>query len=405
MGTVTEKNVITVKESLITEPTFHFDPLKGRFSFILPGNKNHEGDEMYFKPPSPPLSTINNYKEGDTIFKPPGGGRGGSAGSTDGEGEDDFQFILTPSEWEKLFLDDLELPNREELIKDESSVSFVRAGYTMLGTPANMALIRSMKNSLGRRIGLHRPKEEELEELEDKLVNPFLEEDEKAQILFDIETMKSRMENIPWIDPFDVRYNNYIKDPKPRFQAVMFCLMDCSASMTEHMKDLAKRFYIYLYRFLRMKYDKVEVVFIRHTHHAEVVDEKTFFYSPETGGTIVSTAMIAMLEEIKNKYPPTEWNIYAAQCSDGDNSWNDNDRVSTLMTEQILPIISYYAYIETARSNDGWGYGRRDSDLWQFYFNNILKQYHRYFDMKKVTHRNDIYPVFRQLFSSKERIS
>ncbi len=74
----------------------------------------------------------------------------------------------------------------------------------------------------------------------------------------------------------------------------MFCLMDVSGSMTEHMKDLAKRFYALLYIFLKRRYRHVEIVFIRHTHEAKEVDEETFFHSPETGGTVVSTALDEM---------------------------------------------------------------------------------------------------------------
>jgi uncharacterized sporulation protein YeaH/YhbH (DUF444 family) len=57
-------------------------------------------------------------------------------------------------------------------------------------------------------------------------------------------------------------------NPKPIAQAVMFCLMDVSGSMNEHMKDLAKRFYSLLYLFLKRRYKRVDVVFIRHTHEA-----------------------------------------------------------------------------------------------------------------------------------------
>jgi uncharacterized protein DUF444 len=59
--------------------------------------------------------------------------------------------------------------------------------------------------------------------------------------------------------------------PKPVAQAVMFCLMDVSGSMSEHMKDLAKRFHILPYLFLTRPYRHVEIVFIRHTNRAEVL--------------------------------------------------------------------------------------------------------------------------------------
>ena len=102
--------------------------------------------------------------------------------------------------------------------------------------------------------------------------------------------MRRRWREIPFLDPIDVRFNRFEAVPKPITQAVMFCLMDVSGSMSEEMKDLAKRFFMLLYLFIQRRYRHVEIVFIRHTHHAEEVDEDTFFYSRETGGTVVSTA-------------------------------------------------------------------------------------------------------------------
>ena len=91
----------------------------------------------------------------------------------------------------------------------------------------------------------------------------------------------------------------------------MFCLMDVSGSMTEAMKDLAKRFFMLLHVFLMRRYRQVDIVFIRHTSTAEEVDEETFFYSRETGGTVVSTALEKMLEIARARYPTDRWNIYA----------------------------------------------------------------------------------------------
>jgi uncharacterized sporulation protein YeaH/YhbH (DUF444 family) len=396
---ISNKNVMEVSSTTIHEPWFHFDTNKGQYSFVLPGNKHHEEDHIYYSPPVITPKNLLSYKEGDKIHKPPAGA-GGRGGSMDGSGADDFMFVLSPDEYAKLLLEDLELPNREKRMLDNETTALKRAGYTMLGTPSNISLLRTMTNSIGRRIGLNRPKPEELEELEAKLEDPSLDEEEKLAILQEIDTMKSRLQNIPWIDPFDVRYNNFIPETKPKFKAVMFCLMDVSGSMGEREKDLAKRFYILLYRFLKLKYGKVEVVFIRHHSTASIVDEQTFFYGRESGGTVVSSAMEAMLTEIKNNYDPNDWNIYAAQCSDGDNALQDNEKTMHLLTEKILPITSYYAYIETARDwSDVTWYQPGDSDLWKLY-TGMPKS--NKFAMKKVNKKTEIYPVFRQLFSKKE---
>jgi uncharacterized sporulation protein YeaH/YhbH (DUF444 family) len=182
----------------------------------------------------------------------------------------------------------------------------------------------------------------------------------------------------------------------------MFCLMDVSGSMTEHMKDLAKRFYVLLYIFLKRRYKNVEVVFIRHTHQAAEVDEDTFFHSPETGGTVVSTALEEMQRVVEERYSPDNWNIYAAQASDGDNTASDNDKTANLLTNVILPVCQYYAYLEVGRDSEHFppGFIRRDSDLWQTYTTIIRAG--APMAMRKVGHRRDIYPVFRELFAKKQ---
>src|SRR3546814_2760151 len=113
----------------------------------------------------------------------------------------------------------------------------------------------------------------------------------------------------------------------------MFCLMDVSGSMSEHMKDLAKRFYALLHLFLTRCYRHVEVVFIRHTDRAEEVDEQTFFSSRETGRTLVSSALEKLLEGVKNRSNPEDWNIYVAQASDGDNVSSDTPRKVRLLAD------------------------------------------------------------------------
>ncbi len=206
-----------------------------------------------------------------------------------------------------------------------------------------------------------------------------------------------------YIDPLDVRYKRFEAMPRPVAQAVMFCLMDVSGSMTEHMKDLAKRFYVLLYIFLKRRYKHVDVVFIRHTHQAQEVDEDTFFHSPETGGTVVSTALEEMQRIVDERYNPDSWNIYAAQASDGDNTASDNDKTAALLTDSILPACQYYAYLEVGRDSEHFppGFIRRDSDLWQTY-TTIVKS-GAPMAMRKVGHRRDIYPVFRELFAKKQQ--
>ena len=262
----------------VHEPSFRRSSSGGIRDHLLPGNKE--------------------YIAGDTIQRPPSGGGGsGSEGSPDGEGEDDFRFALSREEFVDLFLEDLELPDlaKRRVVNAEAMV-YHRAGYSVSGSPANLALNRTVRNSLSRRIALHRPKPAELQALRDEIEALSDGQDEPKRLALEEELQRKQRRSgvIPYIDPLDVRYRRFEAHPKPVAQAVMFCLMDVSGSMTEHMKDLAKRFYVLLYIFLKRRYKNVEVVFIRHTHQASEVDEETFFNSPETGGTVVSTALEEM---------------------------------------------------------------------------------------------------------------
>jgi uncharacterized sporulation protein YeaH/YhbH (DUF444 family) len=371
----------------VQEPSLRRSATGGIRDHLLPGNKK--------------------YTEGDTIPRPPGGGGdAGSEGSPDGEGQDDFRFVLSREEFVDLFLEDLELPDlAKRKVVDAEALSWSRAGYSVSGSPANLALMRTVRNSLSRRIALKRPKPSEIERLRDEIA--ALDADgadaaRLAELEAELTRQLRRTALIPYIDPLDVRYKRFEAQPKPVAQAVMFCLMDVSGSMTEHMKDLAKRFYVLLYIFLNRRYKNVEVVFIRHTHTAQEVDEDTFFHSPETGGTVVSTALEEMQRVVAERYSPDMWNIYAAQASDGDNTASDNERTAELLTNSILPCCQYYAYLEVGRDSEHFppGFIRRESDLWQTYTE--ICRSGAPMAMRKVGHRRDIYPVFRELFAPRQ---
>ena len=372
----------------VHEPSFRRNRQGGVRDYVLPGNKD--------------------YQEGDTIARPNNGGGGrGSEGSPDGEGQDDFRFALSHDEFVDLFLEDLELPDlaKRNVTKVES-VTWHRAGYSVTGSPANLALMRTVRNGLSRRIALKRPKRGEIEALEAEIALLEASGEDPLRLTSlrdDLARARRRASRIPYIDPLDVRYRTFQSSPKPIAQAVMFCLMDVSGSMTEHMKDLAKRFYVLLYICLKRRYKHVDIVFIRHTHLAQEVDEDTFFHSPETGGTVVSTALDEMIRVMRERYHPEDWNIYGAQASDGDNTSSDNERTATLLTDHILPSCQYYAYLEVGREGEHFppGFARRHSDLWQTY--SMVVATGAPMAMRKVNHRRDIFPVFRELFSRKPK--
>ena len=222
--------------------------------------------------------------------------------------------------------------------------------------------------------------------------------DELARLRAEHERLLRRRNLVAFIDPIDLRYRRYEPTPKPVAQAVMFCLMDVSGSMSENMKDLAKRFFALLHLFLTRCYQHVELVFIRHTDRAEEVDEQTFFYSQETGGTLVSSALEQMLRIARDRYRPEAWNIYVAQASDGDNMSSDNPRAISLLQDGILPICQYFAYLEVKREGDPIHMAMLapQSELWRAY-EQVAAPKGR-FVMRAVHHRREIYPLLRELF-------
>lgn len=380
---------ISIPRGGINEPTLRRASRGGDRERIFPGNKE--------------------YLQGDRIPRPSGESASGSQAGT-GESEDDFRFILSREEFLELFLEDLELPDlaKRKLVGIES-MALRRAGYTVAGSPSNLSVPRTMQKAMSRRLALRRPSRAELDALEAEIAAL-----EACDVLSDAETRKlselreehqrllRRRALISYIDPVDLRYRRFEPVPRPVTQAVMFCLMDVSGSMTEHMKDLAKRFFALLHLFLTRCYQHVDVVFIHHTDRAAEVDEETFFYSTVSGGTLVSSALEEMINVVKARYNPEDWNIYAAQASDGDNMAHDNRKTVKLLQEEILPIVQYFAYVEVGLEEPpipipipGMG-GRAESDLWGPY--KELTNGNPQFAMRKVSHRREIYPVLRELF-------
>jgi uncharacterized sporulation protein YeaH/YhbH (DUF444 family) len=308
---------------------------------------------------------------------------------------------LTKEEFLDLFFDDLKLPNLVKVrLKDLKAPKSARAGFTTEGPPARLNRSRTMRKSLGRRLALRRPSEAEIRRLEEELAAAEAarpaDPGKVAELRMRLEHKQRLRRTIAYIDPIDLQYNRFERVPRPTTQAVMFCLMDASASMTEPLKDLAKRFFMLLHVFLSRYYREVDIVFIRHTSTAAEVDEETFFRSTETGGTVISTALEEMLKVVRARYSPSDWNIYAAQASDGDNFHDDMPRCLDLLDKEILPICQYFAYIETAhgeRYNDNV-----ETPVWQGY--KEIARTRKNFAMRRVAAPEDIFPVFHELFSA-----
>jgi len=367
-----EKIKVPVKG--VSEPQFSYDRESGNKKYIHPGNKE--------------------YVEGDKIKKPDGGeGRGnGRQGSNDPTvTEDEFTVTISREEFLDYFFQDLELP---DMVKKHlnSIVDWKRkrAGYSSYGNPSRLNITRSYKNSMARRMAVGMFFDKKIKEIEDKLkLNP--PDDERLELEAELDKLKKMKLSVSFMEEVDLQYNNFEKYPVPVTSAVMFCIMDISGSMGEKEKDISKRFFMLLYMFLTKQYERIEIVFIRHHTEAKEVDEQEFFNSKESGGTVVLPALELMKKIIDERYAQN-WNIYAAQASDGD-VWNksDADNCYKILDVDLLNRVQYMVYIEVCRRNDG--------DLWENY--NLLAQKKKNFQIGKISEVSEIWKVFQDFFKKK----
>lgn len=356
----------------VNEPQFSYDKDTGNKRHVNPGNKE--------------------YTVGDKIKKPQGGNGGGRGrkGSNDPSvGEDEFTITISKDEFMDFFFSDLELP---DMVKKHlnSMVDFKqkRAGFTNVGNPSRLNVVKSFKNSMTRRMASTIFYDKKIKEVEEKLKNNSLTDDEIAVLLKELDKLKKMKLSVSFMEEIDLQYNNFEKYPVPVTSAVMFCIMDISGSMGEKEKDIAKRFFMLLYLFLSKQYEKIEIVFIRHHTVAKEVTEEEFFNSKETGGTIVFDALKLMSTIIKERYSK-DWNIYAAQASDGD-VWDAVDayECGEILKKDLLDKIQYMIYIEINRE--------RDSDLWKTY--EPISDSKKNLNIGKILEVNQIWEVFRDFF-------
>lgn len=379
---------VPVSNKDISEPTFQHDHKTGQRKAVIPGNRD--------------------YVEGDQVEKPQDD-EGGSGASRDGDGEDEFEFLLSKEEFIDVFLEDFDLPDLVEKEMKEI-LAFVpkRAGYTTSGSPANLSIPATVKKSIGRRIALKRPKQDEIDALKEelKLLTPdaheFISYDEETEerILWlkdEIARLESRMRGIPFVDKFDLRYRNFVKQPKPKTNALMICLMDVSGSMGEREKDIAKRFFILLYILLHKRYENVEIKFVRHHHIAEECDENDFFYKKDSGGTLVSEGY-RVVNEIIDRHPPSDWNVYVAQASDGDNDESDMQDMAGQL-ERILDRVNFCAYLDIPSQYNSWN--AKNSQLWRFFCE--VERHYTNVGIAKAQDTSDIWGALQELFGKEEK--
>jgi uncharacterized sporulation protein YeaH/YhbH (DUF444 family) len=368
-----ERVKVPIKD--VSEPQFSYDRNTGNKKSIHPGNKE--------------------YTKGDKIKKDEvgGGGSKGRKGSKESQiSEDEFTISISREEFLDYFFSDLALP---DLVKKHLNAIVdwkrKRAGFSNWGNPSRLNVVKSFKNSMARRMALGVFFDKKIRELEEKI---SAEKDEIVKISLEreLDKLKKMKLSVSFMEEIDLQYNNFEKFAVPTTSAVMFCIMDVSGSMGEKEKDICKRFFLLLYMFLTKQYEKIEIVFIRHHTEAKEVTEEEFFNSRESGGTVVLPAL-QMMDKIINERYSQNWNIYAAQTSDGD-VWDkiDANGCYSILNEKILDKIQYMIYIEVCRDYEG--------DLWDNY--KALSKSKKNFEIGKIHEVSEIWTVFRDFFKKKE---
>ena len=362
----------------LKEPSFKTNQKSGNKEYVRPGN--------------------DRYQQGDKIEKPPQGeGEQGKKGSdSDQTSEDDFVVQISREEFLDYFFDDLELPNllQKEFQKIEDQ-RMSRAGFIRYGNPSRLNIKRSFHEALSRQMGIQGVLKKKIKKIESEVtLLDSKEKQKKQELLEEIQKLKRQIASVAFMDEIDLRYQNFEPEIVPINSAVMFCVMDVSASMGEHEKDLSKRFFMLLYLFLNKQYKNLEIVFIRHHTEAREVEEEEFFNSRESGGTKVLPALQLMNQIIDERYDANTWNIYGCQASDGDVwSMRDAEDSQGFLQTNILPKVQYMAYLEINPRE-------RDSDLWGAY-----KQLEKEsFALRKLYDKKDIWPIFEGLFKKENSL-
>ncbi|MDX8368041.1 MULTISPECIES: sporulation protein YhbH [Bacillaceae] len=296
-------------------------------------------------------------KIGDVIARdgtPSKKGAGKGQGAGDQPGEDYYEAEVSLMELEQALFKELELPNLKQKDQDEIVIDKIEFNdIRRTGLTGNIDKRRTMLSAYKR----------------------------------------NAMQGNPSFHPIyreDIKYKTWNEVIKHESKAVVIAMMDTSGSMGIWEKYMARSFFFWMTRFLRTKYETVELVFIAHHTEAKVVSEEDFFSKGESGGTICSSVYRKALEVIDNKYNPALYNIYPFHFSDGDNLTSDNARCVKHVKE-LMEISNIFGYGEVNQYN-------RHSTLMSAY-KNIKDEKFRYYILKQ---KADVFHAMKSFFRKEE---
>ncbi|PKM47441.1 MAG: sporulation protein YhbH [Firmicutes bacterium HGW-Firmicutes-8] len=289
-------------------------------------------------------------KPGDIIGSDGSKGPGKGHGAGAKPGVDYYEAEITIDELGELIFEDLGLPNLKEKRQQELTTESVQfKDIRKKGLMSNIDKRRTILESI-KRTAIKGLKEEN-------------------------------------ITPDDLRFKTWDEDIRYQSNAVVIAMMDTSGSMGSFEKYIARSFFFWMVRFLRTKYQNVNIVFLAHHTEAKEVTEKEFFTKGESGGTRCSSVYKLALEIINQRYHPDDYNLYPFHFSDGDNLPSDNDNCKELVLK-LLDVCNIFGYGEI----EGLYYN--SSSLMTVY-NKIV---HPKFSSVLIKDKTGVYPALRSFF-------
>ncbi|MGE5618011.1 MAG: sporulation protein YhbH [Sphingomonadaceae bacterium] len=291
---------------------------------------------------------------GDVIGQNGQAGPGKGRGAGDQPGMDYFDAEVTIDELADLMFEDLELPHLEQKQAQQIESTVVR--------------FNDIRKS-----------------------GPMSSLDKRRTILENIRrNAKAGAPRVGGINNDDLRFKTWTEDVRFENNAVIIAMRDVSGSMGEFEKYISRSFYFWMVKFLRRKYNQVQIVFITHHTEAKEVDEQTFFTLGESGGTKVSSAYRLALDIIRQRYNPQDWNIYPFHFSDGDNWGETDNRLCVELVHEMLQKCNVFGYGEIRQG----GYGSLSTLMSAF--QNIKDEK---FIGVTIEEKGGVYPALRQFFS------
>ncbi len=275
------KQVIRIPVHSLDEPHFHFNR----------GKQKHVGQ--------------GKAKTGQVI------GRSGDGNSAEGPGDAPGEHVveseITIDEIEEILFASLELPNLRPKPKTAMQVE---------GEDWTDVRRRGIQSNLDRK-------------------RTFMEAMKRSQ----------RQGALLRITEDDLRFRTYEEVVRPQTGAVIFAMMDVSASMGEFEKYVARTFFFWMERFLSKHYPHVEIRYLVHHTEAAEVTKSDFYRLRESGGTKCSSVYELALQLMEREYPTDAWNVYPMHVSDGDNNGSDNEEVVRIV-EKLCESVSLLGYLE-----------------------------------------------------------